>query len=81
MKTWVKLENGKFTWLTRLATIEKETRKETPTVKSDTSGTTGDRKTMINTMKMKTTVINSVFLIPSWIELVKSLLRTSAPVT
>ena len=67
--------------MTKLVTIEKATMKETPTVSRETRGTTGDLKTSTKTMKMNTTVINSVFLIPSWIELVKSLLKTSAPVT
>ena len=38
-----------------------DVKKEIATVNSDTNGTIGERKTMINTMKMKMAAIISVF--------------------
>ena len=81
MNTWVKFENGKLACSTKFVTIEKEVRNDTPTVNNEINGTIGDLNTIIKTIKMKTTVIASVFLIPSWIEAEKSCCKTSAPVT
>ena len=58
-------ENGKLALLTKLVTIEKEVRNETPTVNNEISGTIGDLNTITKTIKIKTTVMASVFLIPS----------------
>ena len=61
----MKFENGKLALWTKLVTIENDVKNETPTVNNEISGTIGDLKTIINTIKIKTTVIASVFLIPS----------------
>ena len=81
MKTCVKFENGKFWNFTKLVTIEKAVMKDTPTVNNEISGTIGDLNTITNTIKIKMTVITSVFFIPSWIEFEKEFCKTSAPVT
>ena len=81
MNTCVKFENGKLACPTKFVTIEKEVRNDTPTVNNEISGTIGDLKTITKTMKINTTVIASVFLIPCWIEAEKSCCKISAPVT
>ena len=81
MKTWVKFENGKLNFSTKLVTIENEVINETPTVNNEIIGTIGDLNTITKTMKIKKIVINSVFLIPSWTEAEKSSSRILTPVT
>ena len=81
MKTWVKFENGKLNFSTKLVTIENEVINETPTVNNEIIGTIGDLNTITKTIKMKKIVINSVFLIPSWTEAEKSSSRILTPVT
>ena len=41
-----------------------ETKYDTPTVRSEIIGTTGERNTMINTTRMKMIEITSVFSLP-----------------
>ena len=81
MKTWVKFENGKLNFSTKLVTIENEVINETPTVNNEIIGTIGDLNTITKTIKIKKIVINSVFLIPSWTEAEKSSSRILTPVT
>ena len=53
MKTWVKFENGKLNFSTKLVTIENEVIKETPTVNNEIIGTIGDLNTITKTIKIK----------------------------
>lgn len=60
-KTWVKLEIGKLTLSAQDLMMYCDVKKEIATVKYDTNGNIGERKTIINNMKMKIAAIISVF--------------------
>ena len=79
--TCVKFENGKFACSTSKATIDKDMMYDTPTVISEISGTTGERKIIIKMIIIKTTAMISVFFTPSCVDCAKSEMTISLPVT
>jgi hypothetical protein len=62
-------------------TILRDIKKETPTVNREITGIKKDRKTMINTMKIKIAAMISVFCSPSSVTVAKSSFKISVPVT
>jgi len=61
----VKVLIGKLNLSAMCPTMLSEIKNETPTVKSETIGVTGERKTRTNTIIINIIVITSVFLTPS----------------